>query len=178
MSINWVLPPYYELSFVKLNDFNNVLCFTGFIKKLETLKYGIKLSENNIIYKIDEYINKVNTKIDLNIWINICGKRHSKIIFEYLSDEIVQICFCFFEEDINKKSMKELLNDLMVEFNGIVGMIGYETVCNMVFFKTKKDYPNKEYTVKNLEYYTDEDIYKDNEKWLNGVEIIMWDNRN
>jgi len=181
LSINWVLSPYYELSFVKFNDFNNVLCFTDFIKKLETLKYGIKLSENSIIGKIENYINKMNTKIEFNIWINIYGTKHSKIIFEYLSDEIIQICFCFFEEDINKKGMtklKELLNDLMLEFNGIVGMVGYETVCNMIFFKTKKDYPNKEYTVKKLEYYTNEDIYKNNEKWLSGVELIIWGNKN
>ena len=177
MNQNWVLPPHYEVSFMLLNNFKNSSSITDFIKKLEKLKYGIKLSENNIINKIESYINKVNINAEFNIWINICGKKHSKIVFEYLSDEITQINFCFFEEEINKKAMKklkQLLKDLINEFNGIVGMIGWETVCHMLFFDIKDGYPNKEYNVKNLKNYTNNDIYRDNEKWLNGVEEIIW----
>ena len=177
MNQNWVLPPYYEVSFMLINNFKSSSNITDFIKKLETLNYGIKLTENNIISKIESYVNKADINIEFNIWINICGKKHSKIIFEYLSDEITQICFCFFEEDINKKELKKLkqfLKDLIIEFNGIVGMIGWETTCHMIFFDVKDAYPNKKYIINNIKNYTNNDIYKNNEKWLNGVEEIIW----
>jgi hypothetical protein len=178
MSIDWLQTPYYEVSFIKLNDFNNISSINGFIKKLQTLKYNIELSnDNNINSEIENYINRTSINIESDIYINICGKRHSIIKIERLSDEIAQIDFCFFEEEINEKEMKELkqlLNDLIIGFNGIVGMVGWETVCSMIFFKTEKDYPNKEYARRKLKHYTNSDIYRNNEKWLNGVDEIIW----
>ncbi|MDR1105455.1 MAG: hypothetical protein LBL44_03775, partial [Treponema sp.] len=162
------------------NNFDNILSITEFIKKLETLKYKIELSDNNINGEIEKFINKTVINIELNIYINICGKRHSIIKIERLSDEITQIDFCFSEDEINgrhMKKLKRLLNDLVIEFNGIVGMIGWETVCNMIFFETENAYPHKDYTMGNLKYYTNKDINIDTEKWLNGVYEIIWNKK-
>jgi hypothetical protein len=107
-------------------------------------------------------------------------KKHSIIRIEWLSDEIIQIDFCFSEEDVDKKVMKklkQLLNDLIIQYNGIVGMVGWETVCNMMFFKTKETFPHKKYSIKNLIHYTNKDIYKNNGYWLNGVDEIIWNEK-
>ena len=74
-----------------------------------------------------------------------------------MSDEIIEIDFCFLEEKLNKgkrNRLKNLLNDLMELYTGIVGMIGCETDCSMALFQTKEPYPHNDYSIKKLKHYT------------------------
>jgi hypothetical protein len=178
MNENWLFAPFCELSFIKLNDFNDILKVNNFIKKLETLNYDIKIAENNIDNKIINFLNGNSIEIDIDIYIY--GNKHSRIIIEYLSDELIQIDFCFSDGDVNEKDIvkfKLLLNELIVEYDGIVGMIGWETVSNMIFFKIKEDFPHKEYSIKNLIHYTNKNIYKNNKIRLAGVKEILWNKK-
>ena len=116
--------------------------------------------------------------MELKIHINICGSQRSKIYIEYLSEEIIQIDFCFLEEKPNKGKMKrlgKLLNDLMKLYDGIVGIIGCEIDCGTVLFETEEAYPHKDYSIKKIKHYTNEDI-ENNKEWFNGVEEIVWKN--
>jgi hypothetical protein len=73
------------------------------------------------------------------------------------------------------KRLDQLLKDLMKLYNGIASVIGCETDCGTVLFETKEAYPHKDYLIKNLKHYTNEDI-ENNKEWLNGVEKIIWKN--
>jgi hypothetical protein len=179
MDINW-LPggPYYEVSFITLNKYTNETELNNFINKFNVLDYKIEIYENDLENKIKSFCNKSDIEIELNIYINICGNQRSKVYIEHLSDEIIQIDFCFLEEELNKGKMnrlKNLLNDLMELYNGIVGIIGCETDCSTVLFETKEPNPHKDYTIKKLKHYTNADIENDKE-WFNGVEEIIWRN--
>jgi vacuolar-type H+-ATPase subunit F/Vma7 len=181
MNTNW-LPggPYCEVSFITLNEYNTELAINHCLEKLKSLNYNIEFIDNNIKNRIERYCNKINDSIELNMFINICGKRRSKAYIERLSDEIIEIDFCFLEEDMNKnkmKKLKSLLNDLIALFNGIVGMIGWEMDCGLVFFETNETYPHKDYSIKKMKHYTNEDIYINNQKWLNGVDEIIWNDK-
>jgi hypothetical protein len=181
MDINWLEGgPYYEVSFITLNKYSNEIELNDLINNLNKLNYKIEIYENDLENKIKQFCNKNNVDISLNIFINICGNERSKIYIEYFSDEIIQINFCFLGENINKGKMdrlKQLLNDLMRLYNGIVGIIGCETDCGMVLFETREPYPHKDYSIKKLKHYTNEDIENDYE-WFNGVEEIIWNKNN
>jgi hypothetical protein len=75
MDINWLIAPFYEVSFIKTNDFYDTIKVNEFIKNLETLNYNIKLIENNIDVKINNLLNKDAIDIELKIYINMCGKK-------------------------------------------------------------------------------------------------------
>jgi hypothetical protein len=160
MNINYPTPPHYEVSLIKVNNFISFPIVYDAIKYLEKLDNNIVLLENDINNKINEFINN-NVCIEINILFNIDGIKKSIYKIEYLSEEIVQISLSFSEEDINENiliKLKYLLNDLLIHYNGIVGMIGWETVCSKVFFKTNEAYPHNEYSIKNIK------IIKNNNK--------------
>ena len=177
MDINWLSGgPYYEVSIIIANKYKNETELNNLINNFNLLQYKIELFENNLGSKIWSFCNKDICQIDLNIFINICGNQRSKIYIEYLSDEIIQICFCFLEEKINKGKMnrlRNLLKDLLKLYNGIVGMIGWETVCNLALFDTKNAYPHKDYSIKRIKHLTNKDL-KNNQGWYNGIEEIIW----
>jgi hypothetical protein len=179
MDINW-LPggPYCEVSLISLNEFNTELELTNCLEKLKSTNYNIDIFENNIQNKIELYCNKTYDQIELNILVNIITQQHSKIYIERLSYEIVEIDFCFLDDNLNnnqRKELKKFLYDLIVLFNGIVGMIGCETDCGLLFFDTNETYPHKDYSMKRIKHYTNVDIENDKE-WFNGVEEIIWRN--
>jgi hypothetical protein len=121
MDTNW-LPggPYCEVSLISLKKFNTGLELANYLEKL-------------------------------NIFVNIIAQQRSKIYIERLSDEIVEIDFCFLDDNLNnnqRKELKKFLYDLIVLFNGIVGMIGCETDCRLLFFDTNETYPHKDYSIK------------------------------
>ena len=180
MDINW-LPggPYYEVSFIVINKYAKETELNNLINKFNLLNYKIEMYENNLENKIETFCNKSNVQMELNVFINICGNQRAKIYIEYLSDEIIQIDFCFLEEKLNKGKMnrlRSLLNDLMKLYDGIVGIIGCEIDCSTALFETKETYPHKDYSIKNLKHYTNEDI-ENNTEWLNGIEEIIWKNK-
>jgi hypothetical protein len=174
MDINW-LPggPYYEVSFILLNKCNNKTELINLIDKFSSLNYKIEIHDNNSLEnQIKSFFDKNVAQIELNIFINICGKRRSKIYIEQLSDEVMEIDFCFLEKELNKSKidkLKYLLNASMGLYDGIVGMIGCETTCSMVLFGTKEPYPHKDYSIKKIKHFTNKDI-----KNINGVEKIIW----
>jgi uncharacterized protein YutD len=177
MDTNWLSGgPYCEVSFIILNRYNDELKLNNLIERFSELQYKIEMKENELENKIRSFCNKENCNIELNIHINICGKQKSKIFIDYLSDEIMQIDYCFLEDKVDKarmKKLKNLLKDSMELFDGIVGMIGYETVCHLVLFETENTYPNKDYTIKKLKHCTTE--YIEN---LSGVVEIVWRKNN
>jgi hypothetical protein len=179
MNINWLSGgPYYEVSFITLNKYTNETALNNLIDKLNTLNYKIEMYENNLENKVKSFCDKTNIQMELKIHINICGIQRSKIYIEYLSEEIIQIDFCFLEEKLNKEKkqrLEKLLNDLMKLYDGIVGIIGYETDCGTVLFETEELYPHEDYSIKNIKHYTNEDI-ENNKEWFNGVEKIIWKN--
>jgi hypothetical protein len=73
MDINW-LPggPYYEVSFITQNNYNNETELNNLIDKFFTLNYKIELYENDLKNKIKLFFNKINIQMELNIFINIC----------------------------------------------------------------------------------------------------------
>jgi hypothetical protein len=178
MGTNW-LPggPYCEVSLITINEFNTEFEMINCLEKLKSINYGIKIFENNIQNKIELYCNKTYDQIELDIFINTVKQQRSKIYIERLSDEIIEIDFCFLDDNLNNdhmKKLKQFLYDLILLFNGIVGMIGWETDCGLLFFDTNEAYPHKDYSIK---YYTNEDIYKNNQNWLNGVAEIIWNKK-
>ncbi|MDR2906077.1 MAG: hypothetical protein LBU73_09000 [Helicobacteraceae bacterium] len=173
-SINWLLGgPYYEVSFLLLNQCDNEIGLISLIDKFGSLNYKIEIYDGNSLEnQIKSFFDKAVAKIELNVFINICGKQRSKIYIERLSDEILEIDFCFLEENVNKNKMKKLkylLNDLMKLYDGIVGVIAVETDCSMIFFETKEPYPHKDYSLKKIKHFTNEEI-----KNMSGIEEIIW----
>ena len=174
---SWLNAPQYEVSFIKLNRETNSSQIFNLVNNFKKIKYNLKLMEDNIMDKIERYCNKIDYEIELNIHIDILGIKHSKINIQYLSEEITQIVFCFFEGEIHDNELsilKELLKDLILNNDGIVGMVGLETVCNMIFFKTHEAYPHKDYALKNIKYLINKNTYKNKKHWLNSVYKIIW----
>ena len=53
MDINWLSGgPYYEVSFIALNKYNNETELNNLINKFNTLSYKIEMYENNLENKI------------------------------------------------------------------------------------------------------------------------------
>ena len=75
MDINW-LPggPYYEVSFIVINKYAKETELNNLINKFNLLNYKIEMYENNLENKIETFCNKSNVQMELNVFINICGK--------------------------------------------------------------------------------------------------------
>ncbi|MDR2941792.1 MAG: hypothetical protein LBV17_04285 [Treponema sp.] len=125
----------------KSNKYNNKTELINLIDKFSLLNYKIEIhNNNNLENQIKSFFDMNVVHIELNIFLNICGRQRSKIYIEYLSDEVIEIDFCFLEEKINeniKNKLKRFFNDSMELYDGIAGMIGCETTCSLALFEAK-----------------------------------------
>lgn len=169
--------PFLEVSFIIKNNTDRNKFIKEFFNKLKNIpqKFLIKadklddeINKFSIGYPYDE--NEINTyrihSIEIPLLINVSGERRSKLYFEEISKNTIQINFCFFgdEDDAPEWNQKGIKDKDMPEFTKFllalyevfefpIGAISVENDCVCLFFIDKKQnvtWPNEIYKINNI----------------------------
>mgnify|MGYP001620069441 CR=1 FL=1 len=166
--------PFLEVSFIVENPRNRRKFIEEFLNKLKNIpqKFQIKLS--NLDTEIEKFSNGYpwdekdpNTylihSVEIPLLINVSGERKSKLYFEEISKDTIQINFCFFGDEndapewdqkgIKDKDMPEFtkfLSSLYEAFEFPIGAISVENDCVLLFFHCAETWPNECYKLNNI----------------------------
>ena len=166
--------PFLEVSFILENNNEREKFIHEFFAKLKNIPQEFQIKTDTLDDKINEFSKGYpydekdpNTyqvhSLEIPLLINVSGERRSKLCFEEISKNTIQINFCFFGDEndapewnqkgIQDKDMPEFtkfLSALYEVFEFPIGAIAEENDCVSSFFECGEWWPNECYKLHNI----------------------------
>ncbi|MAG47540.1 hypothetical protein CL617_02965 [archaeon] len=164
--------PYLEVSFLLENKSNRITFIKEILDKLKNIPYKYQIKANNLKKEIDKFSegypydeNDPNTyqihSVEIPLTINISKERKSKLYFEEVSENTIQINFCFLcdtnkskedkKEDKDILAYTKFLSSLYEIFKFPIGVISVENDCVTLFYDSDKAWPHEDFKISNID---------------------------
>lgn len=167
--------PFLEVSFILENNIERKTFIKDFFNKLKNIPQKFEMKINDLNKEINKFSkgypydeNNPNTdqihSIKIPLIVNISGERKSLLFFEEISENTIQVNFCFFGESFdapewNQKGIREsdmpefkkFLLSLYEVFEFPIGVSSVENDCVLLFYDCNETWPNECYNLTNID---------------------------